>query len=63
VYNKFENDVVEVMNKHAPFKQAYRKPVQLPYMNKELKKSIFNKKMSFNKYTKDKSSKSWEQYR
>ncbi len=63
MYNTFENDVVEIMNKHAPFKQTYRKPVQLPYMNKELRKAIYTKKMSYNKYTETKNSKSWEQYR
>ena len=44
MYNSFENDVVEIMNKHAPFKQANRKPVQLPYMNKELRKAIYTRK-------------------
>ena len=63
VYNTFENDVVEIMNKHAPFKQAYRKPVQLPYMNKELRKVIYTKQMSFNEYNKTKISRFWEQYR
>jgi hypothetical protein len=40
-----------------------RKNNQLPYMNRELRKAIYNKKMYYSKFLKDKSSKNWEQYR
>jgi alpha-galactosidase/6-phospho-beta-glucosidase family protein len=32
-------------------------------MNRELRKAIYNKKMYYSKFLKDKSSKNWEQYR
>jgi S-adenosylmethionine synthetase len=35
----------------------------VPYMNRELRKAIYNKKMYYSKFLKDKSSKNWEQYR
>ena len=36
---------------------------QLPYMNRELRKAIYTKKMYYSNFLKDKSSKNWEQYR
>ena len=43
--------------------EAYRKPNQLPYMNRELRKAMYNKKMFYNKYLKNKNSKTWDEYR
>ena len=41
----------------------YKKQNQVPYMNRNLKKAIYEKKMYYSKYLKNKNSKTWEQYR
>ena len=63
VYNSFESEVNSVINKHVPVKQMYVKKNQVPYMNRELRKAIYNKKMFYTKYTKNKNAKTWEEYR
>ena len=63
VYNTFENDFLDIINRHAPMKTVYKKKDQLPYMNRELRKAIYSKKMHHNKYQKNKNSKNWELYR
>ena len=63
MYNKFEKDFTEIIEKHAPMKTVYKKKDQLPYMNKELRKAIYSKKMHCTKYQKNKSSKNWKLYR
>jgi hypothetical protein len=47
------------VDKHVPTKEMYRKNNQLPYMNRELRKAIYNKKMYYSKFLKDKSSKNY----
>ena len=64
IYETFESDINTIFDKHVPTKEMYRKNNQLPYMNSgELRKAIYNKKMYYSKFLKDKSSKNWEQYR
>lgn len=63
LYENFENDLISVIDKHAPMKEAYRRQNNLPYMNKNLKKEIYKKKMYYHKYLKCKTSKNWENYR
>ena len=64
IYETFESDKNTIFDKHVPIKEMYRKNNQLPYMNSgELRKAIYNKKMYYSKFLKDKSSKNWEQYR
>ena len=57
IYNNFEKDVTNVINKHIPVKHKYMKNTQLPYMNRDLRKAIYNKKMFHSKYQKSKTSK------
>jgi hypothetical protein len=38
-------------------------PKQVPYMNSELKRAIYGKKMLYNKFQKYNKSKNWEAYR
>ena len=57
IYNNFEKDVTKVINKHIPVKHKYMKNTQLPYMNRDLRKAIYNKKMFHSKYQKSKTSK------
>lgn len=53
----------EVADKHAPFKERKILPKQVPYMNSELKRAIYRKKMLYNKFQKYNNSKNWEAYR
>ena len=52
-----------IFDKHVPIKTMYKKQNQVPYMNRNLKKAIYEKKMYYSKYLKNKNSKTWEQYR
>ena len=63
MYDKFESDIVSIFDKHAPIKQAYVREKQLPYMNRKLRKAIYDKKRLHNKYLKCKNGKTWEKYR
>jgi hypothetical protein len=47
IYETFESDINTIFDKHVPTKEMYRKNYQLPYMNRELRKAIYNKKMFF----------------
>lgn len=60
---QFLSDVVDIFDKHVRTKQMYKKLNQLPYINRELRKSIYEKKMFYNKYLKFKTSKTLEGYR
>ena len=51
-YDKFEHQISQVVDKHAPIKQAYQRRMKLPCMNGHLKKAIFFKKKVFNEYKK-----------
>ena len=62
-YNSFELAFNEVIDKHIPVKQTYVKNEQLPYMNRQLRKAIYAKKMAYHKYLKHKNPRLWEDYR
>ena len=62
-YQTFENEVSNIFNKHVPLKTMYRKQNQVPYMNRDLRKAIYEKKMYYSKFVKNKNPKTWEQYR
>jgi hypothetical protein len=47
IYETFESDINTIFDKHVPIKEMYRKNNQLPYMNRELRKAIYNKKSTF----------------
>ena len=63
IYENFESDIVSIFDKHAPIKYAYVREKQLPYMNRKLRKAIYDKKRLHNRYLKCKNSKTWESYR
>jgi hypothetical protein len=50
----FSYNFIIIFDKHVPTKEMYRKNNQLPYMNRELRKAIYNKKMYYSKFLKDK---------
>ena len=62
-YDHFSKCFNEVAEKHAPFKERKILPKQVPYMNSELKRAIYRKKMLYNKFQKYNKSKNWEAYR
>ena len=62
VYDKFETDVRNVFDKHVPIKERYVKNNQF-YMNRNLRKAIYNKKMFYHKYLRNRNSRTWEKYR
>ena len=43
-YDKFEHQISQVVDKHAPSKQAYQRRMKLPCMNSNLKKAFFIKR-------------------
>ena len=50
MYEKFESNITEIFDKHVPVKEKYCKKNQLSYMNRELRKAIYNKKMFYSKF-------------
>jgi hypothetical protein len=51
MYEKFESNITEIFYKHVPVKEKYCRKNQLPYMKRELRKAIYNKKcFCFNHY-------------
>lgn len=44
IYDQFESDLRNVFDKHAPIKERYVRNNQVPYMNRTLRKAIYNKK-------------------
>ncbi|KAK3087255.1 hypothetical protein FSP39_003689 [Pinctada imbricata] len=62
-YQDFSAQLLDVVNKHAPFKNRKIKQNQAPYFNSELRKAIYKKKMLHNKYQKFPNSINWENYR
>lgn len=51
-YQKYENEFINVLNKHAPLKSRYPRRKPLPCMNGELRKAIYRKHMLYSQYTK-----------
>ena len=62
-YELFESPVSQVVDKHAPLKQAYQRRKKILCMNSTLKKAIFLKKNSFKDYENSRNNKTWEKYR
>jgi hypothetical protein len=62
-YDHFECEVSKVIDKHVPVKHCYPRKNSVPYMNRELRKAIYNKQMLRNKYEKYHTDKTWEAYR
>ena len=59
----FNNNFLEIADKHAPFKERKIKPKQVPYMNKALRSAVYEKRMYYNKFQNVNSRKNWEAYR
>ena len=53
----------EVINIHAPVKERVSKMKRPAYINDDLRRAVFKKKMLFNKYKKYPSKTNWEGYR
>ena len=64
VYNKFEEVMVITINEHAPMKKRKSISQPAPFMNKTVRSAVYKKRMTHNKFIKDKSKKKkWEAYR
>lgn len=62
----FNNNFLEIADKHAPFKERKLKPIkpkQVPYMNKALRSAVYKKRMYYNKFQNVNLRKNWEAYR
>jgi hypothetical protein len=62
-YDHFECEVSKVIDKHVPVKHCYPRKNPVPYMNRDLRKAIYNKQMLRNKYEKYHTDKTWGAYR
>ena len=62
-YNKFQNILCEVLNKHAPLTKKCIRANNSPFMTKQLRKMIMNRSICKNAYFKNKSVENWERYR
>ena len=62
-YNKFEEVMVNTIDEHAPMKKRKSISQPAPFMNKTLRSAVYKKRMTHNKFLKDKSNKNWEAYR
>ena len=43
VYNEYEKDFINVLNKHAPIKSRYQRKKPVPCMNQELRRAVYRK--------------------
>ena len=62
-YWAYETLLMDIVDEHAPKKQKYPKKDSPPFMNSELRKAIYKKKMLHNKFKKIKNKANWEMYR
>ena len=53
----------DVINQHAPIKERISKPKKPAFINGDLRRAVFKKKMLFNKYKKCPSGLNWDNYR
>ena len=63
VYNEYEKDFINVLNKRAPIKSRYQRKKPLPCMNQELRRAVYRKQMLYSQFTKCQSNKNWEKFR
>ena len=59
----FLNDFIEILNKHAPIKQKYLRANQGRFMTKDLQKAIMKRSRLKNKFLRDKTYISREEYK
>jgi hypothetical protein len=62
-YEQFNELFSETLNKHAPLKSKTITKVSPPFMNGDLRKSIYKKCMLRNKYYKQRTAYNWEKYK
>ena len=62
-YNKFQNIISGVLDKHAPLKKKYLRANNSPFMTKQLRKMIMNRSRCKNAYFKNKTVENWGKYR
>ena len=62
-YWAYETLLMDIVDEHAPRKQKYPKKDSPPFMNSELRRAIYKKKMLHNKYHKYRNKTNWELYR
>ena len=62
-YWAYETLLMDIVDEHAPRKQKYPKKDTPPFMNSELRRAIYKKKMLHNKYHKYRNKTNWELYR
>ena len=58
-----KHNLMDIVDEHAPKKQKYPKKESPPFMNSELRRAIYKKKMLHNKFKKFKNNSNWENYR
>ena len=63
IYWAHERLLSDVVDEHAPIKERVSKVRKPAFMNGELHRAIYKKRMCFNKFQKYKTPQSWEQYR
>jgi hypothetical protein len=59
-YDHMECEVPKVIGKHVPVKHSNPRNNSVPYMNRELRKGIYNKQVRRNKFEKYHTDKTWE---
>ena len=47
-YENFNNNFLEIADKHAALKERKIKPKQVPYINKAFRSAVYNKRMYYN---------------
>ena len=55
--------LADIINEHAPIKERVTKARKPAYMNANLRRAVFKKRMLFNKFKKSKTPANWELYR
>jgi hypothetical protein len=59
----FNNNFLEIADKHPPFKERKIKPKQVPYMNKALRSAVYKQRMYNSKFQNVNSRKNLGAYR
>ena len=59
----FKESIFCIFNKHAPIRKKYLRANEAPFMTKELNNAIMKRSRYRNKFLKDKSQTSWENYK
>ena len=62
-YQHFLNIFIEILNKHAPMKRKYLRANQRGFMTKDLHKAIIEHSRLWNKFSRDRTDISREEYK